>query len=355
MCTVRIPLLITLLMLLNIGCHPGVRVKKNPTAADTGIRYYRPKPYLLLKPGGASRTTGTGVRAITNLEISDQTVEISLEYLPDFAEEYSLNVRSGLGVANVSITLEDGWNLTAINQELDSKFADNVKALADLADSATGFIPTSADETPEGSGKVQQKWVVQATNVPLGYYEAVINEDECGKRRLSGWRYVGFAPFNGGAIVPCGQSGIGSSCDVFEVYGLGFRNGVMVFSSLEELRTGGRTERTNVNTGIVAVDFEATDAKTTNQHDAFRSAVKDQLKSLVLTDKAIAVVVSGRVVEVEIEVLPEDYDVKTSEEWSQVQQVLQANLLGEAQIQFASTEVASVSVSIRRGARSRTP
>ena len=35
------------------GCS-SVNVVKNPSAGDNGIRYYRPKPYLLVTPADAT-------------------------------------------------------------------------------------------------------------------------------------------------------------------------------------------------------------------------------------------------------------------------------------------------------------
>ena len=36
---------------------------------------------------------------------------------------------------------------------------------------------------------------ILATNIPFGFYEAVIARDPKGKKQLYGWRYVGFMPF----------------------------------------------------------------------------------------------------------------------------------------------------------------
>ena len=68
--------------LLLCGCLlPRTTVVSNPGPRDKGIRFYRPKPYLLVKP--------------TRYE-EEKYVTLSLEYLPDFSEEYSIRIRSGL-------------------------------------------------------------------------------------------------------------------------------------------------------------------------------------------------------------------------------------------------------------------
>ena len=52
------------------GCS-SVSVIKDPGPGDRGIRYYRPKPYLLVTPADA-----TG-----------RMVKLKIEYLPDYSEE----------------------------------------------------------------------------------------------------------------------------------------------------------------------------------------------------------------------------------------------------------------------------
>ena len=109
---------------------------------DTGIQYYRPKPYLLVSPAGVTVSTESsdgGTKTVITTGESDRFVHISLQYVPDFGEEYSITVRSGLGVNNTTITLQDGRNLTSINQQLDSRFDENVKAVAELVKAAGGL------------------------------------------------------------------------------------------------------------------------------------------------------------------------------------------------------------------------
>lgn len=202
-------LLAILLMGASTGCMPRTVVRQNPGPHDKGVRYYRPKPYLLIQP---------------TLNKEDRYVTISMEYLPDFSEEYSINVRTGLGINNTTIKLENGWNLTEINQQLDSNVDDNIKAVSELIKSASSFTPTA--------GKTATM-VVEATNVPLGYYESVISRGPDGRKRLYGWRYVGFAPF---APCPIESSGIQChDCQIDQVYGLVFRKGVMVFELLSDI------------------------------------------------------------------------------------------------------------------------
>ena len=197
-----------------IGCTPRTRIIPHPGPNEEGLRFYRPKPYLLVAPEG----DGSGRR-----------VRISLEYLPDFAEEYAVQIRSGLGINATSVQLEDGWNLVALDEQLDAQVDEQIRAFADLIQAAGKLVPTSG--TPETTAKTQI--VVEASNVPLGFYEAVIACGPGGSKRLYGWKYVGFAPFT-----PCPLDSGGAECrpcDAACIYGLVFRNGVMVFEPLVQV------------------------------------------------------------------------------------------------------------------------
>lgn len=190
-------------------------IKLNPGDHDRGIRYYRPKPYLLVQP--------------TKNE-SKEFVTISLEYLPDYSEEYSIRVRAGLGINKTSVKLKDGWNLTEISQELDSQTDENIKAVAELASSVSDFVKTGGNSTPE---KPPAPMVVRANNVPIGYYESVISRGPDGKKRLYGWKYVGFIPFN---ACPTEAAGLQcADCGQGQIFGMVIRDGVMTFAPLEHI------------------------------------------------------------------------------------------------------------------------
>ncbi|MFN6127952.1 MAG: hypothetical protein ACK6DC_21650 [Planctomycetota bacterium] len=213
------------------ACAPRVRVRANPQPHDTGIRYYRPKPYLLVT--SVSQTvlneSGKPVREV----VDDRFVQIELQYLPDFSEEYSIDVRSGFGIADVSLTLEDGWNLTAINQKLDSQTDENVRAMAEVVRGAAG-LTNPGGRTSDPDANKTPAFRVKASNVPLGYYESVIDVDGCGKKRLYGFRYIGFFPYQG---CPVNMHGCEvGNCQSTEIYGLVFENGVMVFRPIHQIQ-----------------------------------------------------------------------------------------------------------------------
>lgn len=211
------------------GCTPRVVVRKSPPDHDRGIRYYRPKPYLKIEPAEVQIDKN-------QTSLVPGLVRISLVYMPDFSEEYSINVRSGCGTANVGVKLQDGWNLTEISQDLDSQTDENIKAMGSLLSAAGGLIPTAAGDRSADN----ISFTVPARNVPLGFYESVVGRDPCNVKRLYGFRYLGFMPFAGCPLemngyahascedpAACGQHPAGS------LYGLTFVAGEMVFQPLD--------------------------------------------------------------------------------------------------------------------------
>ncbi len=215
------------------GCG-SVNVIKDPGPGQAGIRYYRPKPYLLVTPA----------------DPTGRMVKIETKYLPDFSEEYALRIR-GNGAAK----LKDGWNLVEV-----SAGGKNPPPPA----------PPEPPAAPENvAGAEVPDMVVAGTNVPIGYYESVFGEVE-GRKFLKGWQYVGFSVM-GGASPPVpsmvsgnGGNGQGVSCPhgrngnipcqpneygvpacmdnglgMYEVepplFGLVMINGVMTFRMIDEI------------------------------------------------------------------------------------------------------------------------
>ncbi len=204
------------LLVLCAGCFPATRVVRNPGCHDKGIRYYRPKPYLLVKP-----------HVDRNLDVTDEFVDIEIQMLPDFSEEYSIHVRSGLGSNDTSIKLTDGWNLTALDVDVDSRIDENVRA---LTEGISRFVKSEGrDDAAAGRA------VVRATNVPIGYYESIISRGHDGQKRMYGWRYIGFSPYACCPLEACGANGHRDGQGL-ELYGLVFRDGAMTFEPLELTR-----------------------------------------------------------------------------------------------------------------------
>lgn len=273
-------------------------VKKNPGPHDHGFRYYRPKPYLLIQP----TLPGTADKFAP-----DELVSISLAWLPDFSEEYSIRIRAGMGTNKTTFKLQDGWNLTEVNVDIDSKFAENVKAFGELikAVAPKGFLPTPSAN--EGQPATAEKFVVRATNVPMGYYESVVGKGPDGVKRLYGWRYLGFAPY---ANCPLEPSGVEcADCESQILYGLVFANGVMSFQPLNQIGHP-NTARIGVPVALATPAVAVADPKAA----AFNAKVITSLNktySLSLTDKDVGTLLRDRKFIVNIKVNPAVYDAIT--------------------------------------------
>jgi hypothetical protein len=208
-----------------LGCA-STTVKKNPGPHDHGVRYYLPKPYLLVTTSHVDKKAGD----VTTREFHKNKVDIVLEMRPDFSEEYSIHARAGVGINKTEIELEDGWMLKSVNFKVDSNTTENINAISSLLGNLGPLKKTAAEGTRE---PVEVARGVEAHNVPLGYYESVIEPDGCGKKRIYGWRYVGFLPYSA-----CPTDLTGAQCKPCtdgEIYGLVYEHGVMAFKRLDLL------------------------------------------------------------------------------------------------------------------------
>lgn len=210
----------------SIGCANTVVKPARDGPLDCGIRYYRPKPYLLIQPPDGALT--------------EQYVTMKLMWMPDFGEDYSIHIKSGVGTNTTSVTLKDGWQLTQLNSDTDAKTDEFIGSLKDLVGTAPSLLGGPAggglgatDRAAVTEDRTFATSKVRAHKVPLGFYEAVINPGPDGKKRLYGWRYVGFSPY---ANCPIDASGaIQQPCDTADLFGLITLNGEMHFVRLSEL------------------------------------------------------------------------------------------------------------------------
>jgi hypothetical protein len=227
----RLSLLSLLLLLLVLpGCLPRTTVHRHPGPRDLGVRYYRPKPYLLIKP----------MTARDGLPV-DGYVSMEQVTMPDFSEEYSIHVRSGLGTNDTEIKLEDGWKLTGLNISVDSQFDESLKAMADVIEAVPRATAAASEQLPS--------MAVRASNVPLGLYEAVVSTGPDCKKRLYGFRYVGFMPYAACPLESCGVEQTG--CCAGDIYGLVMEAGVMVFRPLAEVPAHLEAGRIKITAGPV--------------------------------------------------------------------------------------------------------
>ena len=147
----------------------------------------------------------------------------------------------GLGFNKTSINLDDhGYGtLKSLNVETDSKTADMLKAVAELLPVVLPPAGGQRDFAPQ-DGRTLAKCEVEGHNVPVGYYEAVLNPGPDGKKRLCGWRYIGFAPF-----ASCSTEGLGDSSVPnagSELYGLITVGNCMVFRRLSDIAKESKVE-----------------------------------------------------------------------------------------------------------------
>lgn len=237
------------LVALSLAACTRVSVTKNPDDCTEGIRYYRPKPYLFITAGGGGGgdpTFTTTIQQHKELKIKQvglesalpetaehtenreqdgsapkNAVSIELVYLPDFSEEYAIDLRPGLGIGELNVQLENGWNLTTIGIKTDQQVDEIIGSVAEVV----GAVPEA--------GWKRKPPCIYATNIPFGFYEAVIARDPYGRKQLYGWRYVGFMPFQ---ACPTDASGMEHvCCDSTTIYGLVWVDNMLQFRPIADI------------------------------------------------------------------------------------------------------------------------
>ncbi len=209
----RLSLSAVLLSLIGVvsGCAQ-IAIVKQPLAEDTGVRFFRPKLYLLVEsapqfsdvlttqtervkqtqttvnvPLPGSTNISVNVNAGVNSEQQASPVrkligtraKLSLKLLPDYSEEYSLHVTG----PSPSIVLQDGWNLVGINASFPGLLQNSSTQVDGLAENCSG---------PETGYEVL---VDVDSSVAYGLYESFFIE-EYGRKVLAGWKYIGFLPLS---------------------------------------------------------------------------------------------------------------------------------------------------------------
>ncbi len=227
-------LLALVLLTGQMGCARTV-VRRNPDACDEGLRFYRSKPYLLLSPKEGDTTK----------------VVISLQYMPDFSEEYSVQAYTGfIGTNKTEVSLNESGVLTALNVSVDSKASEFVKSVGELIGSLPE--PTAKESAVPSPAIRSEGMAVRAYRVPLGYYEAVVSRGPDCRKHLYGWRYVGFAPFNQCPLESTGMEC--TDCCSSSLFGLVSESGTLVFKRIDELAHDTITVTTAATTSSPAND-----------------------------------------------------------------------------------------------------
>ena len=107
---------IALIAIAATGCS-GLEVYSNAElkGEQTGIKFYTPKPYLVV-----GRTPG------------DKTVEVKVVHLPDLENPRYAKLRSGIGFTKYTFTVNESGTLQTVNQETDMKLPETLSNLATL-------------------------------------------------------------------------------------------------------------------------------------------------------------------------------------------------------------------------------
>jgi hypothetical protein len=90
------------------GCA-AVEVKPVTDERQDGLRFYQGDPYVFVT--------------------IDTVVQAKVIWLPNRTREYALRGKGWIGAAKISATLMDGWNLTQLNTETDTKAPEVLTAL----------------------------------------------------------------------------------------------------------------------------------------------------------------------------------------------------------------------------------
>ncbi|MDA1193911.1 MAG: hypothetical protein O2894_01885 [Planctomycetota bacterium] len=131
------------------GCA-GYQVQRD--GCGTGYDVYAPAPYLLRTQASAG------------------VYDFKVVYLPDYSKRYRVHSWAGLGKSAVKFTFADGWQLTAIDANLDNTaVAESISSLVDII-GKFGALPegASAATTSNESPTLFQIVFNECTGQPCG-------------------------------------------------------------------------------------------------------------------------------------------------------------------------------------------
>jgi hypothetical protein len=114
-----------LVMMMLAGCARVAIYSDENLKTETGVKYYIPKPYLLVAKTGAK----------------DNPVSISVIYLPDLKYPFYAKAITGLGSSNLSMAFTNGM-LSTFGEINDSKIPELITALGSLTGSAATAAKT---------------------------------------------------------------------------------------------------------------------------------------------------------------------------------------------------------------------
>ncbi|MFN8087294.1 MAG: hypothetical protein U0Q04_10165 [Microbacterium sp.] len=124
------------------GCAKVV-VKPATAATEEGLHFYRPRLYLQVFKDD---------KGICSAKVLP---------LPDYSQEWLVRAEPGVGSASAEATLTDGWNLTALSGEADSKTAEIITAVGSAAGSMAAM---AAPKTSSACSPAEGLYVVLPTD-----------------------------------------------------------------------------------------------------------------------------------------------------------------------------------------------
>ena len=101
------------------------------TGTPTGIKFYQPKPYLL----------------VVRTDKSDKPIEVSITYLPDYSKPTYVKLESGWGNAELSLSMENGI-LKSVGQKTDTKIPETITALSAIP---SAVLPKTLPKPPKAT------------------------------------------------------------------------------------------------------------------------------------------------------------------------------------------------------------
>jgi hypothetical protein len=110
--------IVFLLPLIFLACASVTVTHVQPGDTSEGIHFMRSRPYLLVSSS------------------SGQELKTEIIWLPDHSQEYTVNLKPGIGRSNLSIKLKDGWMLTEMGGESDARLSETVTAFGNVLEAA---------------------------------------------------------------------------------------------------------------------------------------------------------------------------------------------------------------------------
>jgi len=123
--------LLSILVIFALQGCAGINIYSEPSldkSSQTGIPFYAPKPYLLIKRTGAK----------------DNPIDISVIYIPDTSKTFYAKPKAGFGSSKLNLTFENGV-LTTLGQEVDPKVTELITALAGVPSQLAGADKIDAE------------------------------------------------------------------------------------------------------------------------------------------------------------------------------------------------------------------